>query len=375
MCGVANQRGSLCGRIGACPFHKTNTSDEPPINVGKEGNEGDGLKDTRENVKETKAETQIENAPDQAGKGNQSTEQNEKAKDSNGANEEIETKKRPREEGTAAAPPPTGTAPIVTPPKKKRFKVSWSVEEHRLFLQALRQYGKGKWKQIAEVVKTRNANQCQSHAQKYFARQSLDPSQRKKSSIHDFTDDSFAEIRAKEAALNAGIFKGGIGSKGGGGGSVGDVAKLVESAKAAVASVTKPNGVGSAVGSGGMTTVPIFSMAGIHGGFNMSSYGPVLPGMFNPSTTYDPNAPPSLQKVRVTVHMNGELKNGKALILPNTFEKFFELATEKLKAEKRLTRVFTRMGGEISSLDEMCPDDVLLLSSGDDFIYPPSPLE
>ena len=73
--------------------------------------------------------------------------------------------------------------------------------------------------------------------------------------------------------------------------------------------------------------------------------------------------------------MNGELKNGKALILPNTFEKFFELATEKLKAEKRLTRVFTRMGGEISSLDEMCPDDVLLLSSGDDFIYPPSPLE
>jgi len=42
----------------------------------------------------------------------------------------------------------------------------WGGSEKRLFLEGLRQYGKGRWKQIGKVVKTRSLVQIKSHGQK-----------------------------------------------------------------------------------------------------------------------------------------------------------------------------------------------------------------
>lgn len=81
--------------------------------------------------------------------------------------------------------------------------------------------------------------------------------------------------------------------------------------------------------------------------------------------------PPPMAKLRVTVHVNGMLKGGMALMLPNTLEQFYEMAKRKLQFEGELfRRVFTRSGGEISCLDEMCQDDMLWLSTGEDFVTP-----
>jgi SHAQKYF class myb-like DNA-binding protein len=45
----------------------------------------------------------------------------------------------------------------------------WTKEEHELFLEALKLYGKD-WKKVQEVVGTRTTTQARSHAQKYFAK-------------------------------------------------------------------------------------------------------------------------------------------------------------------------------------------------------------
>ncbi|EOA25512.1 hypothetical protein CARUB_v10018856mg, partial [Capsella rubella] len=64
----------------------------------------------------------------------------------------------------------------------------WSAEEHSRFLDGLKKYGKGDWKNIArECVKSRSPTQVASHAQKYFLRQSSDSKKGKRSSIHDMT--------------------------------------------------------------------------------------------------------------------------------------------------------------------------------------------
>ncbi|XP_068461739.1 transcription factor SRM1-like [Phaseolus vulgaris] len=73
------------------------------------------------------------------------------------------------------------------PSRQRQPRKTWSIEEHKLFLLGLRMYG-GSWKKISEnVVRTKTPSQLASHAQKYFIRQKMEPSQRKRKSIHDIT--------------------------------------------------------------------------------------------------------------------------------------------------------------------------------------------
>eukprot|EP01035_Chromulina_nebulosa_P031430 gene31430-41910_t len=46
----------------------------------------------------------------------------------------------------------------------------WTRQEHSLFLEALKKYGK-EWKKVASMVKTRTVVQTRTHAQKYFQKQ------------------------------------------------------------------------------------------------------------------------------------------------------------------------------------------------------------
>ncbi|XP_058768445.1 transcription factor MYB1R1-like [Vicia villosa] len=48
---------------------------------------------------------------------------------------------------------------------------NWTMNEHKAFLEGLKTFGKGKWKDISSnYVKTKNATQVASHAQKFFLR-------------------------------------------------------------------------------------------------------------------------------------------------------------------------------------------------------------
>ncbi|KAL1832700.1 hypothetical protein ACET3Z_002351 [Daucus carota] len=73
--------------------------------------------------------------------------------------------------------------------QERRKGISWSEEEHRLFLLGLEKYGKGDWRSISRnFVVTRTPTQVASHAQKYFIRLNSMNKDRRRSSIHDITN-------------------------------------------------------------------------------------------------------------------------------------------------------------------------------------------
>lgn len=403
VCGVANQRGRLCGRIGQCPFHakKNGTAKRPRPLGSMNGDVPANATGMTDSVPDGRAPVAVRNA--------------------------LHPSVRQMD----------------IPPQKSRFKRSWTTDEHRRFLQAMRRHGKGKWKEIAVDVKTRNANQCQSHAQKYFLRQAKSDAERKKKSIHDVTEEDVSNElapaavwppsnplhalaqRASQAspvpipstsaaspivstpahirppssgvplAPRLPVDPHGVPSMAVDAASVGKAPGLpassalptslglplpgdaenlaswgasLSTSTAPPASAPMPSAPASS--NGGNATVPVV--------FPMTSlglpYASMVPSFINQSLGNSGSpavvAPPPPQKLRVTVHINGKLKGGMALMLPKTIEEFFEQAQAKLQFDGMFSRVFTRSGGEITLLDEMCQDDMLWLSTGEDFLTP-----
>jgi hypothetical protein len=67
---------------------------------------------------------------------------------------------------------------------KVPYKKGWSKHEHLMFLLGLERHGRGSWKQISAIVRSRTPTQIQSHAQKFFLRK--EQQNKNKRSIHDF---------------------------------------------------------------------------------------------------------------------------------------------------------------------------------------------
>lgn len=172
ICGVLNQHDKPCKRIGKCPFHGVSQ----PVSAENSCN---GYVDAS---------------------GTASTPNNEDGASPRGVGGHTLPDGSPA--GGSTSSNLTSTPKAI--PKKQQYKHGWSKEEHFLFLRGLQVHDRGSWKQISNVVQSRNATQVQSHAQKYFLRQKQN--NKNKRSIHDLTMDS-PEMQELEKRFRNGEFK------------------------------------------------------------------------------------------------------------------------------------------------------------------------
>uniref|UniRef100_A0ACD5TMB8 Uncharacterized protein n=1 Tax=Avena sativa TaxID=4498 RepID=A0ACD5TMB8_AVESA len=69
---------------------------------------------------------------------------------------------------------------------ERKKGIPWTEEEHRKFLDGLKQLGKGDWRGISKnFVTSRTATQVASHAQKYFLRQTNPGKKKRRASLFD----------------------------------------------------------------------------------------------------------------------------------------------------------------------------------------------
>mmetsp|Transcript_21872 Transcript_21872/g.37703 ORF Transcript_21872/g.37703 Transcript_21872/m.37703 type:complete len:735 (+) Transcript_21872:99-2303(+) len=307
VCGVRNHRGSLCSRIGHCPFHAHLKSEMMDDDMDQAGGRAGGSADP------VKGGTS-------SGKYN-SGDENEQPAGSDGEIGERRGVKR-------ASASLVNVVDVEAPPERIRYKQSWTTEEHARFLEGLEKYGKGKWKQISKYVGTRNAYQCQSHAQKHFIRQNQLQDRRKRRKVTNV-----------------------LGSRAPGpDGGADDFQTLGVHDMKGHTKIGMENGL--------VLPMPLF--------MNLAAAANSAPI----SATAALGVHPPIPKLRVTIYRNGESKNGKALIVPATWEEFLNLCAIKLETGP-LHRAYSRSGGEIVSLDELCQDDtVYLCEQNDEFVFP-----